>query len=49
MPRTPLANQVQEWMSVAQEATQRKVSTEQVLRCISPETKRLSCRCVRSI
>lgn len=31
MPRTPLANQVQEMMSVAQEAVQRKVSTEQVL------------------
>ena len=31
MPRTPLANQVQEMLSVAQEATQRKVSTEQVL------------------
>jgi monoamine oxidase len=31
MPRTPLANQVQEMMSVAQEAAQRKVSTEQVL------------------
>jgi hypothetical protein len=31
MPRTRLANQVQEMMSVAQEAVQRKVSTEQVL------------------
>jgi monoamine oxidase len=31
MPRTPLANQVQEMMSVAQEAAQRKVSTEQVM------------------
>ena len=31
MPRTPLANQVQEMISVAQEALQREVSTEQVL------------------
>lgn len=31
MPRTPLANQVQEMMSVAQEAVQRNVPTEQVI------------------
>lgn len=31
MPRTPLANQVQEMMSVVQESEQRKVSTGQVL------------------
>lgn len=31
MPRTPLANQVQEMASVAHEAVQRNVSTEQVL------------------
>jgi len=31
MPRTPLANQVQEMLSVVQESEQRNVSTEQVL------------------
>ena len=31
MPRTPLANQVQEMLSVAQEAARRNISTEQVL------------------
>jgi monoamine oxidase len=31
MPRTPVANQVQEMVSVAQEAAQRNVSTEQIL------------------
>jgi len=31
MPRTPLANQVQEMMSVAQESVERNVPTEQVL------------------
>ena len=31
MPRTPLANRVQEMMSIAQEAAQCNVSTEKVL------------------